>query len=129
MQIKGAMLASLVAFGLIALVRGLSSTSSEAEIAEFHKQFPNKDACLGATAERMALCTSPGCEQLVFARMQQCLDQARGDKEEFCESVTIWFEDSQGRDIFDTHCSPHTSFESECEKLIAHVGGYCSRIN
>jgi hypothetical protein len=61
-------------------------------------------------------------------RMQQCLERAAGDKEQFCEKVTIWFQDSRGQDIYEHHCKPHTPYASECEKLIGQVAQYCSRI-
>ena len=128
MQIKGPWLASLALFIVIVVGRSLFGGTDEADAAAFHEQYPTKDSCLGFTAERLAQCTSPGCEQLVAQRMQQCFDQADGDKELFCENVTGRWEDSLGRDIFETHCEPHSPYETECEKLIGQVGGYCSRL-
>lgn len=128
MQIQGAWGASLAVFIVIVVGRAMFGGSDEEDAAAFHEQYPTKDSCLSFAAERQAQCTSPGCEQLVFQRMFQCLDQAEGDKELFCANVTGYWEDSAGRDIFQTHCEPHTPYETECEKLIGQVSGYCSRL-
>ncbi len=124
---KGPLLASAALFVTIVVGRNLL-VDSDADVEAFHEAFPNKDACLTATAERQARCTSPGCEQLVFARMLQCLEDAQGDKELFCGNVEGRWQDSAGRDIFETHCAPHSPYESECQKMIGFVGAYCSRL-
>ena len=128
MQIKGVMLASLAVFLIVVLAKAQFGTSTEEELAAFHEEFPNKEACLGKTMERMAPCTSQGCEQLVFTRLQKCLEQAQGDKEEFCETVGNEYE-YYGRDdeFFTTYCAPHTKHRSECSKLLNQLGVYCYR--
>lgn len=127
MRIKGALLVPLMIFLTINLGRQFL-VSEEGAGAGTDEAVTTKDECLGLTAERQARCTSPGCEQLVFARMQQCLDEAEGDKEIFCENVEFNWRDSTGRDIFETHCAPHSPYEFECEKMIGQVGGYCARL-
>ena len=128
MQIKGVWGASLAVFIVIVVGRSVFGGTDEDDAAAFHEQYPTKDSCLSFAAERQALCTSPGCEQLVSQRMQQCFDQAEGDKELFCANVMGRWEDSAGRDIYQTHCEPHSPYETECEKLIGQVSGYCSRL-
>ena len=76
----------------------------------------------------MVPCTSPNCYSGAYLFLDQCLERAAGDKEKFCDNVTNWWQDSRGNDIFETHCKPHSEYESECEKLIGRVGSYCSRI-
>lgn len=124
---KGALLASVTLFATVYIGRSLL-VDEEADMEAFREAFPTKDACLSATAERQARCTSPGCEQLVFTRMQQCLEDAEGDKELFCGNVEGRFQDSIGRDIFETHCEPHSPYEAECQKMVWHVGNYCARL-
>lgn len=124
---KGPLLASVTLFATVVIGRNLL-VDPEADAEAFHEAFPNKDACLSATAERQARCDSSGCEQLVFTRMLQCLEDADGDKELFCENVEGRWQDSVGRDIFETHCSPHSPYEAECQKMIWHVGNYCARL-
>ena len=128
MQIKGIALASAVCLLLVLAARAMFGGTSTEDLAEFHETYPNKDACLTAGAERIAGCTAPNCYQMANIRMQQCLDRAAGDKALFCDKVTVWFQDSRGRDIFETHCKPHTPYRTECEKLIGQVDQYCSRI-
>jgi hypothetical protein len=127
MRIKGVLLASVMVFATVNIGRSLL-VDTEQDAEAFHEAFPTKDACLSATAERQARCTSPGCEQLVFSRMNQCLDEADGDKELFCENVEGRWQDSAGLDIFETHCAPHSPYESECQKMIGQVGAYCARL-
>jgi len=128
MQIKGVMFASLAVLLIIVLAKGLSGTSTEEELAAFHEEFPNKEACLGKTMERLAPCKSQGCEQLVFTRLHKCLEQAKGDKEVFCKNVNSPYAYDREGDFYAAHCAPHTSYESECMKLVNQVGTYCSRI-
>ena len=128
MQIRGIALASAISVLVVLAARAMFAGPTTEDLVEFHEQYPNKDACLTAGAERIAPCTSGNCYAMANMRMQQCLERAAGDKEQFCEKVTIWFEDSRGRDIFEYHCKPHTPYQSECEKLIGQVSQYCSRI-
>ncbi len=127
MQIRGAALASAMCVLCVVGARAMFNGPTSEDLVEFHEQYPNKDACLSAGAERIAPCTSPNCYQMANMRMQQCLERAAGDKELFCEKVTIWFQDSRGNDIFEKHCKPHTPYQTECEKLIGQVSQYCSR--
>ena len=128
MQIKGIAFASAMCLLVVLAARAMFSGPTAEDLAEFHQQHANKDACLTAGAQRIAPCTSPNCYQMANMRMQQCLERAAGDKEQFCDKVTVWFQDSRGRDIFEHHCKPHTPYRSECEKLIGQVSQYCSRI-
>ena len=128
MQLKWVALASAMSVLVVVMGRAVFSGPTTEDIAEFHEQYPNKDACLSAGAERIAPCTSPNCYAMANMRMQQCLERAAGDKELFCDKVTNWFEDSRGRDVYEFHCKPHTPYQSECEKLIGQVAQYCSRI-
>lgn len=127
MRIKGAILAPLMIFITVVVGRNLL-VSTDSEGVGNESEIRTKDDCLSVTAERQARCTSPGCEQLVFARMHQCLDEASGEKELFCENVEGWWEDSAGRDIFTTHCEPHSPYEFECQKMIGQLSGYCARL-
>ena len=114
---KGPILMSAAVFATIVIGKNLL-VDPEAEMEAFHEAFPTKDACLTATAERQARCDNAGCEQLVFARMNQCLEDAEGDKELFCENVEGRFQDSAGHDIFETHCEPHSPYEAQCQKMV-----------
>lgn len=124
---KWPVVASLTVFMIVVIGRYFFGDATEDEIAAFHTEFPVKDACLSGAAERIAPCTSPNCYQGVHLFLDRCLEQAEGDKALFCENAGS-FLDSQGRDIFDTHCKPHTKYETECEKLISYAHYYCSRI-
>ena len=46
----------------------------------------------------------------------------------FCANVLDNQQDSQGNDLFETHCKPFTQYETECEKVVGRVAFYCSRI-
>ena len=124
---RGTLLGSIAVFATVVIGRNLL-VDSEPDEEAFNEAYPSKDACLSATAERQARCSTSGCEQLVFARMQQCLNDAEGDKELFCENVEFRWQDSAGRDIFATHCEPHSPYELECQKMIGQVSGYCARL-
>jgi len=124
---KWPIVASLSALLIFVVGKSLFGTESDDDIAAFHTRYPVKDACLGAAAERMVPCTSPNCYQGVYLFLNRCLDQADGDKAQFCENVGSYL-DSQERDIFETHCKPHSDYVSECEKIIGYTGNYCSRI-
>ena len=128
MQIRGPWLASLALFVVLVVGKWLFGSTDEADAAAFNERYPTKDSCLSFAAERLAQCTSPGCEQLVGQRMQQCFDQADGDKELFCENISRSLADSAGRDIFAAHCEPYSPYESECQKVVGYAGLYCSRL-
>ena len=127
MRLKGALLAPLMIFVTVVVGRSLLGGAEE-QAADAGSPIETKDQCLSATAERQARCTSPGCEQLVFARMHQCLDETDGEKEQFCDNAQVWWLDSEGRDIFEAHCSLHSPYESECQKMIGQVGAWCARL-
>lgn len=122
---RWAFLASVVAFIVIVTGRALFGTSSEDELAEFHAKYPTKDTCISGAAERLAPCKSPNCEGVVYRFFLQCVDQADGDKEEFCANQDFQ-QDSLGRDIFETHCKPHSDYQSECDKILGFTNNYCS---
>lgn len=124
---KWPVVASLTVFIIVVVGKYFFGSATEDEIAAFHSKHPDKDSCLSGAAERMAPCTSPNCYQGVRLFFDRCLEQADGDKTQFCENASN-FLDSQGRDIFETHCEQHSKYESECEKLISYTFNYCSRI-
>ena len=126
MQVKGVLFASLIAFLIVVVARGVSTPSPEEELASFQAEYPSKEACLGKTAERMAPCSSPQCQAMVFDWAQKCLDKAPGDKEAFCEAHTDQYEWGLNDEFFTTYCEPHTPYKAECEKLAIQVGRYCS---
>lgn len=127
MHIKGVAIASLVVFLMVIAAKSYYGSASEAEIAKFHEETPNKEACFGRTSERMALCESPRCMDLVLTRLDKCLDFAHGDKAVFCEGVSRQF-DSGGMsdEFFTAHCEPHDPIRINCEKMVLTAAYYCS---
>jgi hypothetical protein len=127
-QLKWLFVASAAFFIVVTLGRNLLGKTTEEELAEFDARFPTKDSCLAGAAQRIAPCTAPGCYDLGWAFLDRCLDRAEGDKERFCANVANDGVDSQGRDIFTTHCQPFSPYETECEKVVMRTQFYCNRI-
>ena len=120
--------ASICCFIVITVGRGLFGKTSEEEAAELKARFPTKDSCLSGAAQRIAPCTSPGCYDLAWKFLDSCLERAEGDKQRFCGNVLNGGVDSEGRDVFTTHCQPSSQFETECQKIVDRTNFYCSRI-
>jgi hypothetical protein len=125
---KWVWIASLCCFVVITVGRGLFGKTSEEEAAELKARFPTKDSCLAGAAQRIAPCTAPGCYELAWSFLDRCLEWGDGDKQLFCGNVLDGHVDSEGRDVFTTHCQQSSPFETECEKIIARTNLYCSRI-
>ena len=121
-------LASVCCFVVIAVGRGMFGKTTEEERAALAQRFPTKDSCLTGAAERIAPCTSPNCYALGYQFLDQCLERADGDKGQFCANVLDNGVDSEGHDVFETHCKPFTPYETECEKIVFRTNAYCSRI-
>ena len=120
--------ASLCCFVVVTVGRGLFGKTSEQEAAELKARFPTKDSCLAGAAQRIAPCTSPNCYQLGWNFLDRCLEWSDGDKQRFCGNVLNEHVDSQGRDVFATHCQQSSPYETECEKIMDRTNVYCSRI-
>ena len=120
-------IASAAAISVFVLGINTLGKSPEEQAESFRVNYPTKDACLGGGAERIARCQSPNCYSGVSLFMQRCLEQADGDKQTFCNNIAVLY-DSEGRDIFPTHCAQHTPYEAECDKLIGYTNAYCSAI-
>ena len=120
-------IASVAAISVFVLGMTVFGKSPEEQAESFRTHYPTKDACLGGAAERIAKCTSGNCYKGVHLFTQRCLDQASGDKKAFCDNVAVLL-DSEGRDIYATHCAAHTPYEGECEKVIGYTSSYCGTI-
>lgn len=119
--------ASAAAISVFVVGINMLGKSPEEQAESFRANYPTKDACLGGAAERIAKCTSPNCYSGVNLFMQRCLEQAGGDKDTFCKNAGL-LQDSEGRDIFATHCASHTPYDTECEKVIGYTNAYCGAI-
>ena len=121
-------IASVSFFVVLVVGRGMFGKTTDEELAELDARFPTKDSCLSGAAQRIAPCTAPGCYDLGWAFLDRCLDRAQGDKELFCANVIDRGVDSQGQDVFETHCKPFSPYPTECEKVVLRTHFYCSRI-
>ncbi len=117
------------AAGLCVFILGINylGDSPEEQAASFRENYPTKDSCISGAAQRIAKCTTPNCYSGVNIFTQRCLDQGTGDKALFCDKTMLQY-DSEGRDVFETHCEPHSPYRGECEKVLGYVGQYCSKI-
>ncbi|MEL7537929.1 MAG: hypothetical protein AAFZ58_03115 [Pseudomonadota bacterium] len=120
-------IASAAAVSVFVLGMNYLGKSPEEQAASFRDNYPTKDSCIAGTAQRITKCSAPNCYSGVRLFAQRCLEQADGEKESFCRNIEMWH-DGQDRDIFETHCEPHTPYRTECEKVIGYVSAYCSTI-
>lgn len=120
-------IASAAAISVFVLGMNFFGDETDARIAEFKAQFPDKTSCLAGGAERIRACTTPNCNRGVGLFMQRCLQQGDGDRNQFCDNISM-LQSADGRDIFSAHCEPHTPYREDCDRIIGYASQYCSQL-